>query len=87
MSFPRWAVTYYIEDIEQRQDESNPPAPLALGTGVIWSDGERYRVVDIWVSYDHHGHFNDGVHVFLEPVEPDDDRPKRLAPHYFRDAP
>jgi hypothetical protein len=75
-------VTYYVHDVELRQDEGEPP-PLTIGTGIIWTDGERYRVVDVWVSYDHNGRFNDGVHVFLEAVEDTDDRPLRLAPDYF----
>lgn len=60
--------------------------PLVKGDGFIWGDGKRYRVVDRWMSYDHHGHFNDGLHIFLEPVEEfgPDDRLGHLAPRYFR---
>jgi hypothetical protein len=80
--FPRWPITYYDHDVVLHQDEGTPP-PLAVGDGLIWADGRRYRVIDKWVSYDHHGHFDDGVHIFLEPVTTDDDRPKRIAPTYF----
>lgn len=60
-------------------------APPAIGSGVLLPDGERWRVVDVWVSYDKHGHFDRGVHVFIKLAEPDEDRLKLLAPHYFRD--
>ena len=82
--FPRWPVTYYINGVADWQDEG-PPAPLSIGTGVIYpKDYRRYRVEDIWVSYDHHGRFDDGVHVFLVDVtRTPDDRPGSLAPDYF----
>lgn len=57
---------------------------LATGTGVLLG-GDRYRIVDSWMSFDHHGVFDDGLHVFVEPVEPEDDRLKKLEPEYFRD--
>lgn len=54
------------------------------GEGLIWSEGERYRVVDTWWSVDHHGRMDDGLHVFLERVtNPTDDRPRELHPDYF----
>jgi hypothetical protein len=56
---------------------------LPIGTGVVL--GDRYRVVDSWMSFDHHGVFDDGLHIFLERVTEDDDRLKRIAPSYFRD--
>ncbi len=35
-------------------------------------------------SFDHHGRFPTGLHVFLEQVTDEaDDLPKRLAPDYF----
>ena len=57
---------------------------LPVGTGVLLRGG-RYRVVDSWFSYDHHGVFDDGLHIFLEPVAEEDDRLRRLAPGYFRE--
>jgi hypothetical protein len=59
--------------------------PLSKGDGLLWSDGTRYRVADKWVSYDHHGHFGEGLHIFLERVEEfgDDDTLGNLAPRYF----
>ena len=29
-----------------------PMAPPPTGTGVLWNDGNRYRVVDTWLSFD-----------------------------------
>jgi hypothetical protein len=60
--------------------------PLHKGDGVMFGEGPRYRVVDTWVSYDHHGHFGEGLHVFLEPVEAfgPDDTLGNAAPDYFR---
>ncbi|MFJ7137667.1 hypothetical protein [Streptomyces fungicidicus] len=52
---------------------------LPVGAGVLLR-GDRYRVVDSWFSYDHHG-------VFLEPVAEEDDRLRHLAPDYFRQEP
>lgn len=58
---------------------------LTKGDGVLW-DGTRYRVADVWLSFDKHGHFDVGYHAFLEPIEHrgDDDRLARHAPDYFR---
>ncbi|MET8481867.1 hypothetical protein ABZV68_32540 [Streptomyces clavifer] len=59
---------------------------LPIGTGVLLR-GDRYRVVDSWFSYDHHGIFDDGLHIFLGPVTEEDDRLRHLAPNYFRKDP
>lgn len=57
------------------------------GMGVIWSESERYRVVDTWFSIDHHGQMDDGLHIFMEPVwDRGDDLPKKLLPDYFEDG-
>lgn len=72
------------------QDEEDP-APLTIGAGVIlgtpnYPGASRWRVVDIWLSYDRRGHFDAGRHVFLDLVSnTEDDYPKRLAPGYFVD--
>lgn len=64
---------------------------VQIGQGIILEDPahpetSRWRVVDIWHSYDKRGHFDIGAHVFLEPVvDHEDDLPKRLAPDYFID--
>ena len=59
---------------------------LPKGAGVIWGDGNRYRVADTWFSIDHHGQMNDGMHIFLEVVmDPEDDLPKKILPSYFVD--
>jgi hypothetical protein len=45
-----------------------------------------FEVVDSWFSFDHHGHFGDGLHIFLEEItDPSDDLLLRLAPDYFAD--
>lgn len=49
--------------------------------------GDRYRVVDSWFSYSHHGDFDNGLHISLEPVTEEDDRLRHLAPNYFRQEP
>jgi hypothetical protein len=66
------------------QDEySVAGGPPAKGTGVLLDKGTRWRVVDVWLSYDKHGRFDIGWHAFVEPVEASDDRLKHLAPGYF----
>jgi len=81
-------VYYHLADaeaeffVDDRQRVSLPE----IGDGVLApADGTpRCRVVDRWLSFDHHGRFNDGWHVFLERIEDtDDDRLGRLAPDYF----
>jgi hypothetical protein len=86
MDFLRWPAHYYIDDVFVRQDEEEPP-PLSIGSGLVWSDGERYRVVDIWFSYDKRGALDWGMHVYLELVDDDDDRPRHLNPRYYTPRP
>jgi hypothetical protein len=76
-------TTYHVGTRELFQEEGL--LTLSKGDGVLWGDGTRYRVVDTWLSFDKHGRFDVGMHVFLEPVEPfsDDDRLGRLARDYF----
>lgn len=78
--------TWFYEGEKEVHCEESGLLPLVKGQGVLWGDGTRYRVVDSWLSFDHHGHFGLGMHVFLERVEPesDDDTLGRLAPNYFR---
>lgn len=63
-------------------DQSHPALPT-IGDGLLAPGGTRYRVVDRWLSFDHHGRFNDGWHVFLGEAEGTDDRLRLLAPDYF----
>ena len=78
-------MRYFYLDGQLVWDSEDITESFQKGQGIIWSDGERYRVVDTWFSIDHHGHFNDGLHVFMELVDPKDDLPRMLAPAYFRD--
>lgn len=81
----RAPTTFHFEGTEHQPIESGL-LNLHIGQGVIWHDGRRLRVVDSWYSFDHHGYFNDGLHIFLEEVTDDeDDLPKRMAPDYFKD--
>jgi hypothetical protein len=81
-----FTTTFYL-DGEMTEYQEETMMPLNIGDGFLWSDGTRYRVVDRWLSFDHHGHFNESLHVFLESVEPfsEDDRLGNAAPEYFRE--
>jgi hypothetical protein len=80
-------TTYYINgEMQSYQEETM--VPLRKGDGVfLGDDSPCCRVVDVWLSYDHHGHFGEGLHVFLEPVESfsEDDTLGNAAPAYFRE--
>lgn len=90
MDYERWLTNYWVGDRFIWQDDCKGP-PLAIGDGLIMGTPEfpgapRWRVVDVWASYDHHGHFDAGIHVFLRPVkDTTEDLPKQLAPDYFSD--
>lgn len=77
-------TTFHVEGEELSYQEDSM-LPLHIGDGLLWGDGRRFRVKDRWISYDHHGHFPEGLHIFLEPVEEfgADDRLAKLAPDYF----
>lgn len=81
-----WPTIFYEVGSDQELHRENGLLSLPNGTGFIWGDGMRYRVVDSWLSFDHRGHFDLGMHVFLERVEEGgaDDPLGRLAPDYFR---
>lgn len=81
--FHRLQTTFYIDDVEQREPASGY-FPLQQGQGVIWGDGLRYRVRDVWFNFERHAAFDLGLHIFLEPLsEDDDDVPLRLEPRYY----
>jgi hypothetical protein len=78
-------TTYYIGGQEHHYHEQTM-VPLRKGDGVyLGHPAPRCRVVDVWLSYDHHGRFGEGLHVFLEPVAEfgADDTLGNLAPDYF----
>jgi hypothetical protein len=77
-------TTFYV-DGKERPYQEETFIPLNRGDGLLDNDGTRYRVADRWMSYDHHGRFAEGLHVFLERVEPfsADDTLGNLAPDYF----
>lgn len=83
----RWLVTYYdaASNAYIWQDEGDAPR-LQIGDGVLLSAAEyrRFRVVDIWHSYDRRGDLDTGTHVFLTDVTGTaDDRPKQKRPDYY----
>lgn len=59
--------------------------PLSIADGLLWGDAKRYRVVDRWFSFDRHGVFDAGLHLFIEPVAEEDDRLAHEEPEYFSD--
>lgn len=83
----RWP-TYFHEadssDVLYTQEEGLLTLPVGTGTVVL---GKCYRVVDTWFSYDHHGIFNLGWHIFLEPATKEDNRLRSIEPEYFREDP
>jgi hypothetical protein len=81
LALPTW---FHINGEESSYQEETM-IPLSKGDGLLWSDGKRYRVTDKWISYDHHGRFAEGLHIFLELVEEfgEDDTLGNLAPSYF----
>lgn len=76
---------FYDENGKEFHDETGLVF-LSKGDGVLWGDGTRYRVADTWLSFDKHGRFDTGLHVFLDRIEEggEDDTLGRLAPDYFR---
>jgi hypothetical protein len=90
--FPRmltWPTVFYEAGSDRELHREDGLLPLPRGSGFLWGNGSRYRVVDAWLSFDHRGRFDLGMHVFLERVEEgsEGDRLGRLAPDYFRDVP
>lgn len=69
---PKSLPTYFHVGGDQVTVEGHQIS-LVKGQGVLVSDDIRYRVVDVWFSFDGHGRFNEGLHVFLKRT--DDDTP------------
>jgi hypothetical protein len=83
----RWMVTYYDAATNEPlwQDEQVPP-DLKVGDGVLLATAgyRRFRVQDIWHSYDRHGDLDSGTHVFLRDVSnTEEDRAKQKNPSYY----
>jgi len=83
---PRISVTYETPNIADSWDADYQEVVPRIGEGLIASNGQRWRVVDVWYSNDKHGIVDRGIHVYLERVEPfsESDRPGRMFPDYFR---
>lgn len=82
-----WTNHYWVDGEWAWQDEYYH-WPVQKGDGMVVAQQgyKRFRVVDVWYSDDHHGHFDIGRHIFLEDVTGTaDDRPGATAPNYFRD--
>ncbi|MFG2677014.1 hypothetical protein [Streptomyces sp. NPDC048445] len=81
--------TYFHEanSTDVLYQEEHGVLSLPIGAGVLLGNGDRYRVVDTWFSYDKHGIFDLGLHVFLVLAAGGDDRLGQLAPGYFRADP
>jgi hypothetical protein len=56
---------------------------LPTGTGILGNHGDMYRVVDSWLSFDHHGRYGEGMHIFMEPDEDEHNTLRQVAPDYF----
>ncbi|MTD55707.1 hypothetical protein [Amycolatopsis pithecellobii] len=84
MSEDQMPITYYIDN-QEKWTETHPGGyyPTA-GTGLIWSNGQRYRVADVWFGMEKNAAMTMGVHVFLTSVPDDEDRPAELYPDYYR---
>jgi len=70
------------ETLQSWKDVQELPV-LRRGDGIVMPGGRRFRVVDAWLSFDAHGRFHTGWHVFLAPVVDYDDRLRHLAPSYY----
>jgi hypothetical protein len=57
---------------------------LPIGAGVLGNNGDFYRVRDIWMSFDHHGHYPEGMHIFMESAEIDGALLSPTARQYFQ---
>lgn len=78
------SVAYYIDDKLDWTDDNPGGYYPTIGAGIVWDDGNRYRVVDTWLVQEKHGVMTIGtLHVRLHPVAADQDWPAQLHPDYF----
>jgi hypothetical protein len=81
-SEPRYFINYVTQDGQQEQHEYQYLQPV-IGNGVQLESGKRYRIVDVWTVNAKRGHFEYGIHAFLEPVTADDDTFTKFNPEYY----
>jgi hypothetical protein len=80
----RYVINYWIGDRQIHQDEHGW-IPPQIEQGFVTADGDRYRVVDVWVVGEKHGPTNYGVHAFLEPAVSKTDGLGAIFPDYYKD--
>ncbi len=72
--------TFFHVGGEQVLQVEGHQVPLVQGQGVLISDDIRYRVIDVWFSFDgRNGRHQEGLHVFLERTEETPPWPARVA--------
>jgi hypothetical protein len=78
-------TTFYEVGSDKELHHENGLLLMSKGHGLLWGDGTRYRVADTWLSFDKHGRFDVGMHVFLERIAEggEDDALYKAARDYF----
>lgn len=82
-------LTWYLNDVsvDPPHVEEEPPVLPRAGDRLVWGDGSRYVVEEVWQSFEKHGSLSRGHHIFMREVTADEDRPQRLDPSYFTNSP
>ena len=57
----------YSEDVWFMEEQGW--LPIQIGQHVLGNNGDFYKVIDVWISFDHHGRLPEGIHVFMEETE------------------
>lgn len=81
--FPTFFHVGYSEDDWFIEEQGY--LPIQVGQHILGPRGDFYKVVDVWFSFDHHGLFGDGQHVFMEPAELPRDQMTVRGRDYFSD--
>lgn len=79
----RYVISYVQTDGTHLWQHEHAWTPAAIGHGIESPDGVRYRIVDVWVIHPKRGMLEYGVHAFVEPVTPENDRLGQLWPDYY----